>query len=150
MYRALVETVAREAQITSVGRMGGFGLSDEEASTVDAFVDTFRAVDVERKGQRDAQVERGEALFREASVGCAECHSGARGTDRQRHQVFGMKLAVDTPTLTGIDATAPYLHDGSAPTLRALLERVRDGSMGDTSGLSAAQMDDLEAYLRTL
>jgi hypothetical protein len=47
-------------------------------------------------------------------------------------------------------ATRPYLHDGSSPTLTDLLELVRDGSMGDTSSLSAEELDDLEVYLRSL
>lgn len=145
-----VETVAREAQITALGRMGGIGLSNEEAQKLEGFVDTLRRVDVERLGARDAVVERGEALFFDETVGCAECHAGPRGTDRAKHRVLDLAMEVDTPTLTGIDATAPYLHDGTAPTLRAVLERVRDGSMGDTSGLSNEDMEALVAYLRTL
>jgi DNA-binding beta-propeller fold protein YncE len=145
-----VESVAREAQITTVGRMGGFGLADDEAAKVEVFVNAIRPVDVETKGHRDAMVERGEALFHDVTVGCSECHAGPRGTDQLPHRVLDLKMEVDTPTLTGIDATAPYLHDGSAPTLRAMLERVRDGSMGDTSGLSSDDMEALVAYLRTL
>jgi DNA-binding beta-propeller fold protein YncE len=145
-----VPTVAREAQITTVGRMGGGGLTDAEGAQVEAFVNAIRPVDVEHRGVRDDLVARGEAVFNDPQVGCAECHSGPRGTDNARHLVFDIPFEVDTPTLTGIDATAPYLHDGSAPNLRAVLERVRDGSMGDTSGLSDDDMDALVAYLRTL
>ena len=50
----------------------------------------------------------------------------------------------------GIAASAPYLHDGSAPTLRAVLSTARTGEMGNTGRLSEAQMDDLEAYLKSL
>lgn len=145
-----VPTVAREAQITTVGRMGGAGLTDEEAHRLESFVNTVRPVDVERKGLRDDLVARGEALFNDPVVACAECHAGPRGTDLERHEVLDIPFPVDTPTLTGIDATGPYLHDGSAPTLRAVLERVRDGSMGDTSGLADEDLDALVAYLRTL
>jgi mono/diheme cytochrome c family protein len=144
-----VETVAREAQITALGRMGGVGLGDADARAVEAFVRTVRPVDVERKGELSDEVARGEALFHDETVGCAECHAGPRGIDRQRHRVFDLPLAVDTPTLTGIDATAPYLHDGRAPTLRTVLELARDGSMGDTSGLSDDDLDALVAYLRS-
>ena len=143
-----VETVAQEARITTLGRMGGGGLSDPEALALETFVNAIRPVDVDRKGVRDDLVARGEALFTSASVGCSECHAGPRQTDNQRHRMFG--LTVDTPTLTGIDATGPYLHDGSAKTLRQVLERSRDGSMGDTSGLSDADLDAMVAYLRTL
>ncbi|MCA9493442.1 MAG: c-type cytochrome [Myxococcales bacterium] len=143
-----VASVSLEARITSAGRMGGGGLSESEAAQVGAFVDFIREVDVDRRGARDAQIERGEELFRSEEVGCAECHGGARLTDNQLHPMFG--LTVDTPTLIGIDATAPYFHDGSAETLRDVLERSRDGSMGYTGDLSDADMSALEAYLRTL
>jgi cytochrome c peroxidase len=52
--------------------------------------------------------------------------------------------------LRRVSATAPYLHDGRAATLRDLLALCADGSMGDTSMLSAGELDDLELYLRSL
>jgi cytochrome c peroxidase len=53
-------------------------------------------------------------------------------------------------SLVGVSASAPYLHDGSVPTLRELLEAVRDSEMGNTGMLSGAELDDLEAYLQSL
>jgi YVTN family beta-propeller protein len=55
----------------------------------------------------------------------------------------------DTPSLTGLAASPPYLHDGSAPTLHDVLERTR-GTMGDISSLSADDEGALEEYLRSL
>jgi YVTN family beta-propeller protein len=55
----------------------------------------------------------------------------------------------DTPSLSGIAASPPYLHDGSAPSLRDVLERTR-GTMGDISSLSPADEDALVEYLRSL
>jgi cytochrome c peroxidase len=55
----------------------------------------------------------------------------------------------DTPTLRGIADSAPYLHDGSAATLRDVLENTR-GKMGDISSLSSADLDALVEYLRSL
>jgi cytochrome c peroxidase len=81
--------------------------------------------------------------------GCADCHVEGR-TDRSQHAVLDFGVATDTPTLQGIGATAPYLHDGSAPTLRDVLLRAGDGSMGDTSGLTEAELDALVAYLERL
>ncbi|HEY0480998.1 MAG TPA: hypothetical protein VGD37_25960 [Kofleriaceae bacterium] len=57
--------------------------------------------------------------------------------------------ALDTPSLSGVASSAPYLHDGSAPTLRDVLERTR-GRMGDISSLSPADEDALVEYLRSL
>ena len=55
----------------------------------------------------------------------------------------------DTPSLSGIASSPPYLHDGSARTLRDVLERTR-GKMGDISSLTAADEDALVEYLRSL
>ena len=48
---------------------------------------------------------------------------------------------IDTPTLRGVWATAPYLHDGSAATLAAAV------AAHDGVNLSAAEMNQLVAYL---
>ena len=55
----------------------------------------------------------------------------------------------DTPSLSGVASTPPYLHDGSAATLHDVLEQTR-GKMGDISSLSAADEDALVEYLRSL
>ena len=55
----------------------------------------------------------------------------------------------DTPSLSGIASSPPYLHDGSAPTLHDLLELTR-GKMGDISSLSADDEAALVEYLRSL
>ena len=55
----------------------------------------------------------------------------------------------DTPSLVGVASSPPYLHDGSATTLRDVLEITR-GKMGDITGLSSADLDNLVEYLRSL
>jgi hypothetical protein len=88
---------------------------------------------------------------------------------QQRSGVAWVRVA----PLVGVFATAPYLHNGSVPTLRALLEpaarRPRQFPLGaagfvlDTrvpgnrnvghefgTGLTAAEKDDLVAFLRSL
>lgn len=144
-----VETVGDEAQITSSGRMGGNGLSYAEAAQVAAYIESVRAVDLPMKGSTDAAVLRGKAIFERADTACATCHSGDRYTDNGHYAMFGLE-AVNTPALVGVAATAPYLHNGAAPTLEAVLELSRSGEMGDTSMLSDAEMSDLAAYLRSL
>ncbi|HJL18459.1 MAG TPA: Ig-like domain-containing protein [Sandaracinaceae bacterium LLY-WYZ-13_1] len=101
----------------------------------------------------------GRAIFE--SLDCRSCHAGERLTDSEvgvRHDVgtihegSGQRLGapldgLDTPTLRGLWATAPYLHDGSAATLEEVL---RDPMHGDASSLSDAEMDQLVAFLREL
>jgi YVTN family beta-propeller protein len=55
----------------------------------------------------------------------------------------------DTPSLSGLASSPPYLHDGRAKTIRDVLELTR-GHMGDITGLSSADEDALVEYLRSL
>ena len=55
----------------------------------------------------------------------------------------------DTPSLTGIASSPPYLHDGRAATVRDVLEATR-GKMGNIEGLSAEDEAALVEYLRSL
>src|SRR5690606_10094834 len=102
------------------------------------------------------EARRGRVVFNDA--GCAQCHGGAQFSDFTRHDVgtitaasgqgIGQPLAgvgFETPTLKGIWETAPYLHDGSAPTLTdALLVH------GQVPALDDAAREDLLAYLLQL
>lgn len=58
-------------------------------------------------------------------------------------------MGFDTPTLRGISDSAPYLHDGSAPTLLDVLVNTK-GKMGNTGTLSLDQLKAIAEYLRTL
>jgi hypothetical protein len=55
----------------------------------------------------------------------------------------------DTPTLRGIASSPPYLHDGSAPTIRDVLEKTK-GKMGNITNLSSSDLDALVEFLRSL
>ena len=144
-----VASVGDEAFATSQGRMGGSGLSQDSANKVEAFINFGRHVDLPNQGLQTEQILRGRAIFNRDDVGCGECHGGSTLEDGDSHEMLGLS-SVNTPTLVGIAATAPYFHDGSAPTLRAVLEFSRSGEMGDTSMLSESEMDDLEAYLTSM
>jgi cytochrome c peroxidase len=138
-----VETITDDVIKTSQGRMGGFGLTVEEAADVTAFVDVVPLPDSPWKG---ADVALGAEVFNRADVGCGSCHSGEALTDNQSHALFGM--TANTPSLRGVAATAPYLHDGSVQTLRALVEDP-DG-MGDTFMLTQEEKDGLVRFLESL
>lgn len=144
-----VDSVATEAEITSQNRMGGTGITEAELASIATFVDFTRHADLPAKGLETDAILRGKALFEREDVACASCHSGALFTDNTAHTVYGVEK-VNTPTLVGIAASAPYLHTGGAATLRDVLESARGGAMGDTSALSDDDMDDLVAYLESL
>jgi len=56
--------------------------------------------------------------------------------------------AFDTPSLTGVASTPPYMHDGSAPTLKDAVDRMLAPS--NAQGMSAADEAALVEYLRSL
>jgi cytochrome c peroxidase len=55
----------------------------------------------------------------------------------------------DTPSLSGVASSAPYLHDGSAATLMDVLTLTR-GKMGDVRSLSDDELAALVEYMRSL
>ncbi len=107
--------------------------------------------------QLSADATVGKALF--ASQGCGSCHSGSAftksgnvngediGTTKPSSgkRLGGADLkAIDVPTLRDVWATAPYLHDGSAPTLQAAITAHRGVN------INAADLDKLVAYVREI
>lgn len=117
----------------------------------------------------DAAV-RGRAVFFDDATACATCHAPPRFTDSVfltptqplLHDVgtitdaSGQRLGaalqgIDTPTLLELWNSAPYLHDGSAATVREVLTSRNAGDThGNTSGLTSDQIDDLTAFLLSL
>ena len=101
---------------------------------------------------------RGFALFT-GPAGCAACHSGFAFTDDGFHKLVdaGADLgrgavtgarqdvgAFRTPSLRELNTSAPYLHDGSAPTLAEAI------AAHGAASLSADDSAALIAFLLTL
>lgn len=101
--------------------------------------------------------QRGEKLFNDPRVACFRCHPGPLFTNLALTDVGTSHAAdrdskrFDTPTLVELWRTPPYLHDGSAATVRdVLIAHNRGDAHGMTSQLTPAQIDDLIAYLLEL
>jgi cytochrome c peroxidase len=120
------------------------------------------------------EAKRGFALF----VGkgqCVACHTGWNLTDDSFHDVgvggeadigrgrlfrnsVALQHAFKTPTLRDVAHRAPYMHDGSVPTLMAVIEIYDRGGIDRPSrdphirplGLSTSEKGDLIAFLETL
>lgn len=98
----------------------------------------------------------GRAVFLAKS--CAQCHAGVVYTDSALNNLHdigtikpssggrlgGLLTGIDTPTLRSVWATAPYLHDGSAPTLDAAVS----AHQGIT--LTPTELGNLVSYLQQL
>ncbi len=121
---------------------------------------------------------RGYKVFSDRDKGnCAACHSGANFTDNGFHnialtpkgekpdagrfairKVAAMQGAFKTPTLRDVELTAPYFHDGSATTLRDVVDHYARGGddrtnvSADVRRLDLTDRDklDLVAFLRSL
>jgi cytochrome c peroxidase len=113
----------------------------------------------------NAAAKRGRELFFAAETKCATCHGGPFYTDSQLETPFRlhnvgtgnddpsekMGPKYDTPTLLGIYRTAPYLHHGKAASLRDVLTtHNKNNRHGQTSQLTAGQIDDLIEFLKCL
>lgn len=144
-------------------RMGGSGVTKQMETQLAAYIDSLPAADNPHAGQTGENIARGQAAFEKAE--CGTCHTGAAMTNDTFANVGTFvtqgtvtdNLAMlphagfDTPSLLGLARTAPYLHDGSATTLKArILTNKSLDQHGKTSKLSDAEVDDLVAYLKTL
>jgi MYXO-CTERM domain-containing protein len=139
------------------------GLSPE-LDALDAYVASLDQVNPSPfrnpDGTLTADAVVGKALFEK--IGCDFCHSGPGFSDSERGRLHDVGTATqnsgtrlgeplrgfDTPTLLGVWETPPYLHDGSAATLRDVLTtRNPEDRHGLVSVLSDPQIDQLVAYL---
>ncbi len=118
---------------------------------------------------------RGEAFFFGEKAECFHCHTeGALTNDGFFNDGSyldggdeGRKLITErlgdlgkfkVPGLRNISVTAPYMHDGSVPTLREVVERYAAGGLGHPSTdpqigrfvLSPVELDDLLAFFEAL
>jgi cytochrome c peroxidase len=118
--------------------------------------------------------KRGFTLFN-GKAACAECHEGPSFTDfsfhdiglareddigRARYFPTSVKLrhAFKVPTLRDVARRAPYMHDGSLPTLEAVVDEYNTGGIDRPSrsslirplGLTNDEKRDLIAFLNTL
>ena len=139
-----------------------------ELDAIDAYLTSLTKVNPSPFRNQDGSftdaARAGKAIFEKLE--CDTCHGGKDATDSVKgelHDVGTLTLAsgqrlgeaitgLDTPTLVGIWETGPYLHDGSAPTLEAVLdEAVASGEAhGGVGTLSAEERAQLVAYMREL
>jgi len=110
---------------------------------------------------------RGKAIFERGtdkfgkpipeSNRCTYCHSGPKSTSQKSFDVSTRRPTdnsglLDTPQLTNIALTAPYLHDGSALTLEEIWTRYNHPSdkHGHTNDLTKDELNDMIEYIKTL
>jgi cytochrome c peroxidase len=153
-------------------------------ATLAAAIATYERTIVSEQSPFDAWIEgdenaipdaakRGFELFNHKAA-CATCHSRWNFTDDSFHDtgladqdmgrskivpgVLKMEHAFKTPGLREIARRGPYMHDGSLPTLAAVMDHYNNGGIDRPSrsdqiaplGLSKQDCDDLVAFLTTM
>lgn len=137
-----------------------------ERTLVNAAFDAKQLSESERRGMQ---------LFSSERTQCVSCHSGTAFTsyafennglydvyaDVGRQRFTGNAEDIGRfkiPSLRNVARTAPYMHNGSVSTLRAVLDHYNSGGRPHPNrsahirplGLSPSEMDDIEAFLRAL
>jgi len=151
----------------TVERLGGMGLSDQELDSLALFLlDGLHPPANPNLAADGLTAEQllGKALFEGPVLACSYCHleGGSDGKSWNVGTFSALEQALselpsgadvtpymNTPSLTGLFATAPYLHDGSAATLYDVLDQL-DGTMAPTALLTPEDKDLLVSYLLTL
>jgi cytochrome c peroxidase len=89
------------------------------------------------------------------SLGCISCHQGVNvgGNLFQRHGIFRPLASpkpeiLRVPSLRNVATTAPYFHDGSAPTLDDAVRKMGAAQLNAT--LTDQQVKPIVAFLKTL
>lgn len=122
-----------------------------------------------------ASALRGMELFFSDRTQCSSCHSGFNFTDYSftnnglyedypdpgRFRLTNEetdRATFKVPSLRNIALTAPYMHDGSLPTLEAVIAHYNSGGFAHPNkaeriqplGLTSTEQDDIVAFLESL
>ena len=148
---------------TVTNRMGGQGVTPAMEQQVAAFIESMPKADNPHRNTNADLMKRGRDAFDKAE--CGSCHNGETFTDNSFANVGtyvqtgfvkdNLSLlphgGLNTPSLLGLARSAPYLHDGSALTLKARIMTGKSSDLhGKTSRLSDTEVDELISYLKGL
>jgi DNA-binding beta-propeller fold protein YncE len=132
---------------------------EEDVKAIDEYFKSLKPIPSPRlvDGQLSPAAERGQKIFFDEKIGCANCHPAPDYSDKLPHDV-GSASELDratrrfyTPGLHEVWRTAPYLHDGRYWTIKELfIEGRHGGTNGELAGLDNQQLDDLVEFVLSL
>lgn len=126
-------------------RMGGREL---DAPGVEALKNWLEQIPRPRRPSVDeAARSRGEALFNASD--CRRCHAGPRLTNNETIDV-GSGVPMQVPSLIGVGARLPVMHDGCAATLAQRFDTCANPMHGKTASLTPSEIADLVTFLDSL
>lgn len=134
----------------------------KDLDALDAYIKSLVNIDKSpytNNGQLTPQAEQGKKVFN--TLSCVSCHGGSDFTDsptNKLHNIGTIKttsgqrlgenlVGIDTPTLRGLWLTAPYLHDGSASTIKEAIEAHTNANIPT---ISVEDTDKLVSYLNQI
>lgn len=158
-------------------KISGYLISQAIATFIRTFISGNSPFDKFTRGDSSALSQeqiRGKDLFF-GKANCSKCHSDFLFTDGKFHNTgitthyfdrgryYITKVNSDrgkflTPTLRNIEVTAPYMHDGTIPTLELVIEHYNTGgkpfinkdTLMKTLNLSQREKEDLISFLKSL
>jgi cytochrome c peroxidase len=136
-----------------VNRMGGTPQGPRHIAAFGDWLQTIPAHPASPRGTAD-QIASGKEIFFRADVACGDCHNGRHFTNNKNSDV-GTGSALQVPTLVGVAARAPFMHDGCAATLEDRFDPAQSAcnggeQHGKTAHLTGDEIADLVAYLESL
>lgn len=96
-------------------RMNGPKLNGAESAALEGWLFALPAP-VMTPRLDEAAIARGKAIFERRDVGCSSCHSGEQHASSATVDV-GTGGSFQVPSLVGVAARAPFMHNGCAATL---------------------------------
>ena len=141
---------------------------EEDAKCVDAYVMSMKPVVSPYAREENAEaIARGKAIFMDPNkADCASCHmpdhyftAAIDPEDGSKSKVYDLGLGTgeelgqtfDVPTLNEVWRTAPYLYDGRAASMLAVLKDWNKADQhGITTDLTEQELKDLELYILSL
>jgi YVTN family beta-propeller protein len=162
-WSGALPSISRFMDVTIAQRMGGNGITEQQEIQIAQYLVAAPPADNPFRGAAlNASQQRGALVFQMAA--CNTCHTGEALTNNGFANVgtastnaanpdnfTNMPNGLNVPSLLGVGRTAPYLHDGSAPTLKARVEMSLGTNVhGNLTGVNDQMVDDLVAYLQTL
>jgi YVTN family beta-propeller protein len=156
-WHGLQKDLAASVRKSMITTMSGPAPTDDDVAALTAFLKTLehpRNPNRGAGGELSPAAKRGEAVFF-GKANCSECHGGPQYTSSRVYHVDtqpepGPHGGFNPPSLRGLHARGPYLHDGRAGTLDELLTRHHVPEKLRGRAITEAERRDLIEFLNSL
>ena len=128
----------------------------EDVSAIVAYLKSLKEIPSPhlQDGHLSSAAQRGYKAFQKA--GCGVCHKGEYATAMEEKRVIVSTLndenrTFDIPSLREAWRTAPYLHDGRAPSIGDIFTKFNPAKLhGKPTNLTPQEFEDLVQYVLSL